>query len=561
LKALAKSLSAVPGRKSVVLLTAGFPTTDPSIHSQIESVIDACNRANVAIYPIDVRGLDSGITAVAATRAPGHLRPAQLHNQSGTLQRAILHSSGRTPSGARLVYVGGQRTGGGGGGAGGGGGGRGGGGGGGGTGAGGGGGRGAGGGGGAVGGGPRGGGGVSRGPTGPIGGMPGRQGPTLIPPIPPSAATNQQVMYELANGTGGFPIVNNNDMLGGMERISREQGEYYILGYAPESGGDGKCHTLKVKVDRGGTQVRFRSGYCSVKPVDMLAGKPVEKDLESRANGDQPGTMIASLQAPFFFSSPNTARVDLSMQIPGSAIKFNKEHGKYKSTLNVLGLAYKPDGTVGARFSDAVDLEFDDKKQAEEIEKGAYVYRNQFQIGSGKYTLKVAFNSGEQAFGKIEIPLEIDSYDQKHLGMSAVALSKDVHRLDAITSGLDAQLLADRRPMIVQGLEIIPAGDLHFNKTDKAALYLEIYDPKLVEAQHPKLFVDIAVLDRKTGKPILHTGKQDIDGMVKAGSPLVPVGLHLPVEQLAAGSYTLELWAAEENGEKSGPRVTHFEIN
>jgi len=36
---------------------------------------------------------------------------------------------------------------------------------------------------------------------------------SIVPPFPPSATTNQQVMYALASGTGGFPILNSNDLL------------------------------------------------------------------------------------------------------------------------------------------------------------------------------------------------------------------------------------------------------------------------------------------------------------------------------------------------------------
>ena len=37
----------------------------------------------------------------------------------------------------------------------------------------------------------------------------------IVPQFPPSASTNQQVLYQLADGTGGFVILNTNDLLGG----------------------------------------------------------------------------------------------------------------------------------------------------------------------------------------------------------------------------------------------------------------------------------------------------------------------------------------------------------
>src|SRR5207248_11369941 len=137
----------------------------------------------------------------------------------------------------------------------------------------------------------------------------------IVPQFPPSASNNQQVLYALAEGTGGFVIVNSNDLLGGLEKIAKEQNEYYILGYTPTDSPEGTCHTLRVKVDRGGTNVRARSGYCNVKPVDLLAGNPIEKNLENRAAGSQAGNVAASMQAPFFDTGPNTARVNVAREI------------------------------------------------------------------------------------------------------------------------------------------------------------------------------------------------------------------------------------------------------
>src|SRR5579859_4296926 len=72
LRTMAKNLASIPGRKTLVLFTSGFPMTD-EYRSELTATIDACNKANVAVYPIDARGLVGGITAVgpgAALIAP-----------------------------------------------------------------------------------------------------------------------------------------------------------------------------------------------------------------------------------------------------------------------------------------------------------------------------------------------------------------------------------------------------------------------------------------------------------------------------------------------------------
>ncbi len=59
LRSLAKNLADVPGRKTLILLTSGFPVTDEQRY-EVTATIDACNKSNVAIYPIDVRGSGGG---------------------------------------------------------------------------------------------------------------------------------------------------------------------------------------------------------------------------------------------------------------------------------------------------------------------------------------------------------------------------------------------------------------------------------------------------------------------------------------------------------------------
>ncbi len=108
----------------------------------------------------------------------------------------------------------------------------------------------------------------------------------------------------------------------------------------------------------------------------------------------------------------NIARVNVAMEIPGSALKFDKVKGKFHAEMNILGVAYKPDGSVGARFSDTLKRDFEDKKMMEAFEKEPFHYENQFDVSSGQYKLKVAFTSGND-FGKLEMPLSIDPWQNK----------------------------------------------------------------------------------------------------------------------------------------------------
>ncbi len=570
LRSLAKGMSTVPGRKTLVMLTSGF-VLSPEYQSEVTAVIDTCNKSNVAIYPIDVRGL----VTPQITGPHGRLARPSIHSPSATFVSATFDSSSNHIP--RLLLAGFSEPAalpaqhGGGGGAGGGGGGHGGGGtGGGGTGGGGTGGGGTGGHGGSGTGGSgtggKSGGGTSGGNAGSPSGAgynsnlfnPYSQPRQIVPQFPPSASNNQQVLYQLADGTGGFVILNTNDLLGGLERIAKDQNQYYLLGYKPAVSAEGSCHSLKVKVDRGGASVRARSGYCNTKPADLLAGNPIEKDLESRAGGEMKGNVAASMRAPFFYTSPNTAQIHLAVEIPSSALKFEKVKGKQHATLNILGIAYKPDNSIAARFSDTVNLDLDGKKEVEEFQKGPFHYENQFGIASGEYKLKVVFSSGNESFGKLESPLVIDPYRDQEFSMSGVALSNSIRRAADLSTDLDSQLLEDRTPLLVQGLQISPSASNHFKKTDTAAIYAEIYEPLLKHPNPPQVGYELTVVDRKSGQQKVHVG--DKLSKVNAGNPVIPLGLKLPVAMLDAGSYRLDLRAIDSAGNSSKTRSTDFEV-
>ena len=570
-RSLAKNLRAVPGRKMMVLFSAGFPLTAER-ESELTATIDACNKANVAVYALDTRGLvapaPGGAGSAMKNPAGGAVRAvAQRKNAPAASARPHVVLASFSPSamlepqrpgggggGGRPGGGGGGRPGGGGGGTGGG------------PGGGGGGGKGGGTGGGGTGGGGKGGGGGTGGGGGRPGGIPVNsynspynQPRTIVPKFPESVATNQQILAALAEGTGGFTIFNTNDLLGGLQRIGREKNEFYILGYVPRESAEGSCHTLKVKLNHGGLKVRSRSGYCNTKTVNPLEGKPLEKQLEQHAMGTQAGSIQAAMQTPYFYTAPEVARVNLAMEIPSNALQFNKEKGKYHANLNVLGIAYRPDGTIGAKFSDTVNLDFE-KDEMKEFKKAPYDYQNQFDAAPGTYKLTVVVSAGGDNFGKFESPLQIDGYDGKHFSLGGVALTNSATRLSDIPTGLDAILLEDRTPLVVKGLQVVPSASNRFKKSDSVILYTEIYEPLLTSDKPPQVGIGYHILERASNKEVFFTGTVRADDFIQKGNPVIPMGLLVKVSDLPPGSYRLVVQAIDGAGNKAPNRIVDFDL-
>jgi VWFA-related protein len=551
IQSLVKNLAGVPGRKSLVLFSGGF-RLDSETLTEINLLIDMCNKSNVAVYPIDARGLMAAkgnyegqrLLAYGAFRpiVPGMTFFLQARPGAGSPGPGAGAGGGgtRSPGGGSLPSTGGGGTvkppaGGGNSAA-----------------------------------GPRGGTTTTNPGTGTRtggGGMPTTPNANtlppralIMPPITPNATDNQQPLYMLANGTGGFVIVNTNDLLGGLDKIGKEQNEHYMIGYSPENFEEGKCHALKVKISQSGMTVRARTGYCDAKPTDLLSGNAVEKDLERIIAGAGPGTVSASMQAPYFYTSPNTTRMNVALEIPTSAVKFEKHKGKYNGQLNILGVVYRPDGGVAARFSDTLKYRFDDKKSMEAWQENPTInYEKDVEGVPGKYTLKMVIGANSNSYAKLELPIAIDPYDGKKFSLSGLAFSTSMRRVTQSDAGLDSAMSEDRTPLIVNGLQLIPSGRNSFKKTETVGMYAELYEPANGAAEPPKdlaAAVQLRLLDAK-GQVKIDSGlmRQNL----QAGNPVVPFALKIPVDKLEPGSYICELSGADTLGGQFR-RVANFTV-
>jgi VWFA-related protein len=364
-------------------------------------------------------------------------------------------------------------------------------------------------------------------------------------PTPDSGTSSQQILFGLANGTGGFVVRDTTDLLGGLQNIAQEQEQYYALTYVAPESKEETCHALRVKVDRKGTKVRSRTSYCTAKPLDLLAGTSTASELEKRAAGAQAGGIAASIQLPYFYLSPSVARVNLAMELSADALEFENQKGKQHTEIDLLGIASTPDGSVGARFSDAVKFDFT-PAEMEKLKGKSLHYEKEFKIAPGQYRFSIAFSSGGQSFGKLEAPLDVQPRKEGELALSGLVLSREAHPAADVGLVPGVALAGDRTPLVAQGVQVIPAGTNVFTPSEQAFFYFEVYaaNPASVSAQ-------VRILDRKTGASKWDSGLAKLSVTQQGGA--------LPVNSLAMGAYQLEVTAVDASGNRV-KRTVDFEV-
>jgi VWFA-related protein len=115
-----------------------------------------------------------------------------------------------------------------------------------------------------------------------------------------SVGLNEDVMAELADGSGGTYFHNSNDLEAGLRNLTVTPEYVYVLELSLDNlKADGTYHRLKVKVDRPGLQTQARHGYFAPNPAAN------EKKPEQASKKDKPAGIVAG-PASEVASTPNT---------------------------------------------------------------------------------------------------------------------------------------------------------------------------------------------------------------------------------------------------------------
>ena len=322
----------------------------------------------------------------------------------------------------------------------------------------------------------------------------------------------QEHLRSIAEGTGGFAVLNTNAPELGVERMVSESGTYYLLGYySPAPPNDGKRHRIKVRVTRDGVTVRAREGYFAprksppsrpARPLDALISAPIQ-----------------SRGLPMYVAA---IPVPLAGR-PGSAIALSIELGADDATragdVAFAAVAVDVDGRVRARqnFASGFIATAGGTPLVARIAA-------RLDVPAGRYQVRVAA-AARALQGSVFTEVEVPSFDQPiSLGGLTLTTSAPIPEASAERLGgvLPSIPIAPRRIMPSASLAaLVPL------KTTRKAVGEVTIRTRLVDSSGR-----ITELDRTTA--------QAFEYLAGAGSIYrVPLG-----EALAPGAYRLEVAAA-----------------
>ncbi|HEX3530631.1 MAG TPA: VWA domain-containing protein [Thermoanaerobaculia bacterium] len=156
----------------------------------------------------------------------------------------------------------------------------------------------------------------------------------------------QNSLFVLASDTGGRAILNANDLTHDLTHIQEDFATYYSLAYSPPHSGDGHDHRIEVRVKRPGVKVRYRQSYRDKPALE----RTVDRTLASLLYGyeDNPLEIQAEIgdAAPLALSNGKSATwsVPVRLRIPLFRVTMLPTETSFEGKLRLLVATANADG-------------------------------------------------------------------------------------------------------------------------------------------------------------------------------------------------------------------------
>ena len=364
------------------------------------------------------------------------------------------------------------------------------------------------------------------------------------------------ILYQISGDTGGKFLKGNNDIGQGLERINQEIQARYTLAYrSTNQNFDGTFRKVKIEVSRPDTQIISRSGYYAIPPEEIVLLSPADKKLlanfaEAQTNPELP--IFVTLSA--FRTRHGLYNIPIAIEIPPSAVKFERKGEKQSMQLEVLGvLKATPDrmlSRLGGNFD--VNLSATDYNQ---ILNNNIFYRQDLQLTSGDYTIDLIVR--DKLSGKVSARREqlVLPEPDSEFATTSVVLSRYVEPAKQLPPNS-----ADIPDVFVYGKQLIrPSAALKFKNSDNLIMFQDVYNAA-TSTDTGKPLVRVSVRLMKDGQPATKFFDFVLTDLQNQPVPHLTFAQYVPLANLAAGRYQAMIETKDMVTRKSTKQEAPFEI-
>jgi len=224
-----------------------------------------------------------------------------------------------------------------------------------------------------------------------------------------SASAEEDILRDLAFGTGGSFFHNSNDLDEGFRYIAAAPEYWYVLGFSPQNLKlDGRFHGLKVTVkNRQKLTILARKGYYAPKHVADPAEEAKQEIEDALFSQEELHDLPIDLRTQFFKPSDLDAKLAVLVHVDVKRMHFRKAEGRNQNNLTIVSGLFDRNGKFITGNQKVLDMHLKDETLANKLGSGITV-KSSFDVKPGSYLVRLVVRDAEgqlsAANGAIEIP-------------------------------------------------------------------------------------------------------------------------------------------------------------
>ncbi len=374
----------------------------------------------------------------------------------------------------------------------------------------------------------------------------------------------QEGLVYLAKQTGGFPIINNNDLSGGIRKILDDQ-SYYLIGYQPDTETfDPKTrrfNKLQIKVKRKDVNVRYRSGFFGVtdeqikKPTNQT---PYQQIMTALSSPFAVNDISVRLNAIFGNDPKRGSSVNSLLHVNAKDLKFTSEaDGIKKAVFDVLAISFGDNGVPVDQISKTYTLTLKEEAYQKFLSEG-FVYHFAFPVKKpGAYQMRVAIRDhATEKVGSASQFIEVPKLKKNRLTLSGVVLEnltfeqwRRMQQADQSKIAVDKNE-AQTNPMSDTALR-------RFKRGTVLRYGFEIYNAKFDAGQKPQLlmqtrmFRDGKLIFEGKQHPVNLSSQTDLQTIKSSSAITLGTGMQ-------SGDYVLQIAITDNSAKEKNKIATQF---
>jgi VWFA-related protein len=200
----------------------------------------------------------------------------------------------------------------------------------------------------------------------------------------------EDVLAQLANGTGGKFYHNRNDVDEAMREAGAAPAYSYLLGFSPQNLKiDGRFHTLKVALaSKEKLEIQARHGYFAPKTVsDPVESTKLEMQ-EALFSQEEIHDLPVELQTQFFKKDDAQARLAVLTRFDVKSIHFQKLQGRNNDQLTIVTGIFDENGNFVTGLSKTVEMKLLDTTY-DRLSRSGFTVKTSFDVKPGTYLVRL----------------------------------------------------------------------------------------------------------------------------------------------------------------------------